>query len=321
MSEFTSFLSPFIVEFTAYRRVSGNWCDFYERMIWRFERYCVKNYPNAECLTQKMVDSWCKQHADEKNNSCRARIYAIVNMVRYLRQRGQTDVKEPDIPLKERVSFVPHLFTQDELKDFSRACDSVPKETHCKKNRPRKLIIPVFFRLLYSSGMRPIEARKLLVTDVDLQNGILSIKNSKGRRNQHFVALHDSMLALMRKYDAAMQEICPSRIYFFPSPSGSFLSGDWAATNFNKLWDRENKPCATTYAFRHNYSISNINSWVDEGFGFDSKFLYLSKSMGHYDIESTKYYYSLTPSFADLLEEKTNADFESIVPEVEYEDV
>jgi integrase len=77
---------------------------------------------------------------------------------------------------------------------------------------------------------------------------------------------------------------------------------------------------ATAYAFRHHYAVSNINNWIGTGFGFDDKFLYLSKSMGHYDIESTKYYYSLVPGLADILEEMTNEGFEDIVPEVDYEE-
>lgn len=73
-------------------------------------------------------------------------------------------------------------------------------------------------------------------------------------------------------------------------------------------------------SLRHHYAIENINRSTDEGFGFDAKLLYLSKSMGHSTIESTKYYYSLVPKMADILEEKTGMDFKSIVPEVVYEE-
>ena len=70
---------------------------------------------------------------------------------------------------------------------------------------------------------------------------------------------------------------------------------------------------------RHHYATENINRWVNEGFGFNAKLFYLSKSMGHSVLESTKYYYSLVPGMADILEEKTGMDFESIIPEVDYE--
>jgi len=49
---------------------------------------------------------------------------------------------------------------------------------------------------------------------------------------------------------------------------------------------------------------------------FHAKLLYLSKSMGHSAIKSTKYYYSLVPGLADILKEKTNDSFNKIIPEV-----
>lgn len=74
---------------------------------------------------------------------------------------------------------------------------------------------------------------------------------------------------------------------------------------------------ATAYALRHNYAIENINGWTDYGFNFNDKLLYLSKSMGHSVIESTKYYYSLVPRLADVLASHTDED--ETIPEVSYE--
>jgi len=50
---------------------------------------------------------------------------------------------------------------------------------------------------------------------------------------------------------------------------------------------------------------------------FHAKLLYLSKSMGHTVIESTNYYYSLVPGFADIMAQKTMGSFNVIVPEVQ----
>ena len=52
---------------------------------------------------------------------------------------------------------------------------------------------------------------------------------------------------------------------------------------------------------------------------FYAKLFYLSKSMGHRVLESTKYYYSLVPGLANIMEEKTQKSFNTIVPEVEDE--
>lgn len=72
----------------------------------------------------------------------------------------------------------------------------------------------------------------------------------------------------------------------------------------------------TAYDLRHNYAIENINRWTNEGFNFYDKIAYLSKSMGHVTLESTKYYYSIVPNLSSIMMNQTNETFDWIVPEV-----
>jgi integrase len=153
----------------------------------------------------------------------------------------------------------------------------------------------------------------LRTEDVDLIHGVLNIRLSKGT-SQHYVALHDSMIEMLRRYDAAIRKYHPDRICFFPTKFGSFPSRQWVQDNFRAAWFKYNSAYATSYELRHNYAIENINSWMDEGFGFDAKLLYLSKSMGHSVLESTKYYYSLVPGMADILQAHSAGDV--VIPEV-----
>lgn len=74
--------------------------------------------------------------------------------------------------------------------------------------------IPVFFRLLLSTGMRTNEARLLDCEDVDLKNGIINIKHTKGWA-QHRVALHLSIWELLKRYDHAVEQLLPKRKVFF----------------------------------------------------------------------------------------------------------
>jgi len=144
--------------------------------------------------------------------------------------------------------------------------------------------------------------------DVDLCNGTINIRYSKGH-DQHFIVMHDSMLALMKKYDIAIRKMHPGRTYFFPGRKDKYHTRNWVQKNFRDLWDTNNTPYATAYALRHHYAIENINRWTGYGMGFHGKFLYLSKSMGHSVLESTKYYYSLVPGFANIMAEKTMDSF------------
>jgi integrase len=306
--------------YVIYKKASERWNEpTYELNLRLFDSHCLLQYPGAGILTQEMVDEWCAQRNTETNNSCRARVYVVLGFVRYLKKHGKTDIEEPEIPRKERSAYIPHAFTERELEGFFHACDSLPSTPRTPTVLSRKITLPVFFRLLYSSGIRTTEARLLRADDVDLSQGVLNIRYTKGH-SQHYTVLHDTMLDLMRKYDTAIRLLYPERIYFFPARNATCHRRGWVQWNFRELWDKHNTSYATAYELRHHYATENINQWVGEGFGFDDKLLYLSKSMGHSVLESTRYYYSLTPGIADVLEKLTGPDFDSIVPEVDNEE-
>ena len=64
------------------------------------------NYPDSVHLTQEMVDRWCRQRDSETNNSCRSRIYVVYSFIKYLSERGLSEVLPPRIPRKERVTYI-----------------------------------------------------------------------------------------------------------------------------------------------------------------------------------------------------------------------
>lgn len=316
MTDFNSFLSPQIKEFIHFRKVSGNWNESsYEVNLKLFDRYIARTYPHASILTQEMI-AWCEKRKTETNNSCRSRIYVVISFMKYLKSRKFTDICIPEVPRKEKRTYIPHAFTDRELKKFFHECDSLSVYNNNPAHRLRKIIIPVFFRLLFSSGIRTNEARLLKRNDVDLDNGIISIRDSKGH-DQHYIVMHDSMTELMRLYDVAADKLISDRSFFFPALNDKTHPKGWVVWNFNTLWNRVNKTNATAYELRHNYATYNINKWTDTGFDFEDKLVYLSKSMGHRSIEETKYYFSIIPTLSDILKEKTEASMNDIIPEVE----
>ena len=317
MNNYKSFIAPWMESFAVFQKAAGRWNKTYSCNLIYFDRHCSQQLSGNESLTQELVDNWCAQRPTEINNSCRTRIFVVFNFIRYLRERGLTDVMPPVMPGQERITHLPHAFTDLELERFFKACDNLPSTPRKLTVLARKVIVPVFFRLLYSSGIRTNEARELRVNDVNLSDGVLNVRQSKGQA-QHFVVLHDTMLSLLIKYNATVQTLYPQREYFFPSPRNSFLSNSWVVHNFRQLWYKDNTAYATAYQLRHNYAIENVNQWIGEGFELFSKLVYLSKSMGHSSLESTKYYFNLTPVLFDILREKTENDFDIIVPEVDW---
>lgn len=319
MSKFISGFAKLIGEFVSYRKASMRWSKTYEANIHSFDSYCAREYPTTSALTNEMIATWCKKRPSEKNRSCRSRIYCVVGLVRYLNDQHEMELAEPELPRRGHYKYLPHPYTNEELHQFFYECDHLPEVLITPDQRNRRITIPVFFRLLYSSGIRPIEARMLKTTDIDLNSGIVGITVSKGY-DQRFIVLHDTMLDLMVKYDKAISQHFPSRSFFFPARNDGFHSNWWITDNYRQLWSNVSHSYSRPYDLRHNYATENINQWIETGFEYDSKLTYLSKSMGHRDLECTKYYYSFVPALSDILISQTENSFNALVPEVEDEE-
>ena len=320
MTGYKSIIADMLEQFVHYRQSSECWCSTYADNLRFFDNYCSKEFPDAGQLTQEMVDGWCKKRETESNNSCRTRINAVIAFLGYAKERGWFNLALSVVPQYMPGTVMPHAFTDEELTCFFKACDAVTIKGNHFFDRLNRITFPVFFRLLYSSGLRTCEARQLARKDVDIANGIINVRQTKGY-NQHRVALHDSMRELMAKYDKAVSCLIPDRKCFFPDPKDRFHSRYWVQDNFKALWQVYNKAYTTAYALRHHYATQNINSWKHEGFDFHSRMLYLSRSMGHSVLESTKYYYSPVHGLAGIMEELTNKSLNDLLPDLpDYEE-
>jgi len=278
----------------------------------QFYRDCSNRFPENQYLTQKMIDWWCAERDTEKPISHRSRIYPIISFLRYVEQRKWIDLKVPKIPQAKPNNPIPHAFSDNELKNFFKACDEIKGGSPIQV-KLRKIQVPVFFRLLYSTGLRAIEARLLRRKDVNLQSGVIDIRHTKGY-NEHRIVLHDTMREVIVRYDKAMSKLMPDRKIFFPNHADKCHWNIWVCHQFNELWYKYNNVKTVPYSLRHNYAIENINNWTNHGFEVHDKLVALSKSMGHSTLMSTMYYYCLVPKLAGIIENLSGESYNEIIP-------
>jgi len=317
MREFRSFSAESFRNFMIYAEASQHWNDSYHTNLLNFDKWLAEKYPASTSLAQEMVDEWCAVRPAESNNSNLARTNVVIAYIKFMRRRGLTDVKEPDRPKQTKCTHLPHAFTEDELTKFFYTCDHIEINPERKSQVIRKLNLCVIFRLYYGTGLRPSEAVLLKRTDVDLEEGVLNVAQSKGH-DQHYTAIHESLIEILKEFDKRLNELIPDRAYFFAHIQDGHYSMSWFRKKFHELWQKANPSSShtVTYDFRHNYAIENINSWGSDSFDSYMKLYYLSKTMGHCKVDHTRYYYSLVPRMADILAEKSETNFNELIPEV-----
>lgn len=315
---FHSCLAKQFEEFVFRNKACNKWCGTFDDNLHFFDSYCLRNFPNIEILSPGMLD-WCKERPTENGNSCRTRIAVVVHFVNYAQRKGWTEIEPPTLPATKRNTYIPHAFTHDELKGFFDACDKhvIYSDLHGTSinTKLNLLELPVYFRLLLSSGMRTCEARWLKRSDVKMIDGVININESKGV-DQHRIVLHDSMLELLQVYDKRVAKILPNRNYFFPNSKDHTHRPAWAEYHFRIIWKEVSSAAARPYDLRSYYAVTNINQWTNIGFELHEKLFHLSRTMGHRNIQSTYGYFNLTPVLADKLKKLTEDSYNKLLPKL-----
>lgn len=286
--------------------------------IYSFINYCLKNFDNHADLQQWMVDQWCQKHETEMPNSHYTRVAHLNTFLRFLQSRQLANVHPyENIKWNRREKNIIFI-TEEELNNFFKALNELPINT--PKQKVDALTWAIIFRVYYSTGMRPLEARCLSRNDVDLDNGIIAISHTKGYR-EHFVAPHDSLLKVLIDYDEIIDKIYPNREIFFVLGNGKSIESRTLNYTFQKCWHKYNTRHCVGYHLRHNYAIENIHALVNLGCDYRwNRLVCLSKSMGHSKFKETLYYYSLGPQSANQLRELSEPNLNKIIPTLPNEE-
>ena len=216
--------------------------------------------------------------------------------------------------------YMPHIYSDDELRwIFSQTdkccfCSAVPYRHH---------VMPVFFRLLYCSGMRLSEAWLLKVGDVDLNSGVITITNAKLDKHRQ-LPVSNEMLARLAAYHRNAHILSKPEDWFFPGFNGKPMTMVNVEKNLRKfLWQagishggRSKGP--RVHDFRHTNAVRCLRRWVLEGKDLRAYLPVLQAYLGHVSFSDTAYYLHLTADlFPDIIK-KVETAFGDLIPKVVF---
>lgn len=316
------YVGPFknhIQNYIKLKQAIGYKYDAEAKHLERFDRFTLEKYPEAIHFTKEIVIDWCSKKTYEAQANQSSRASMIRQFGKYLDSIG---VKAYIIPKRYYPApgqYMPHIYTDNELKSFFSETD---KCRYCCECPYRHLIMPVIFRMIYMCGLRASEARLLKVSDVDLENGILTIHQSK-KDNSRLIPMSDLLTKHCRDFSEKMRS-CPVREkYYFSALNDKPMTLGNLYKNFRKfLWRAgiSHGGMGTgprIHDFRHTYAVHCLKKWVEQEKDLNVYLPMLRTYMGHDSFRETAYYLHLTADVFPHITLQMETRYPGIIPELE----
>lgn len=290
-------LSAVAAEYVTYKRALGmrfkTEADIYASFSRRTGDVPIASI-SVDCVRQFLdgvapVSSyWCRKHT------------ALAGLFRFALSRGYTTTSPlphacPQFP----PPLVPYIYSQTELKRLLEATPAAcGRRVSLESYVLRNLIL-----LLYGACLRLGEALRLTIKDVDLNQAILCVRETKFYKTR-LVPLGNDLSTAMNQYVAqrnltyGQQADSP----FFCFRNGRALSQSAVRSAFRRLRilaDVRRTDGARyqprLHDLRHAGAVQRLIAWYRSGADLQRLLPQLATYLGHIDLTSTQRYLTLTP--------------------------
>ncbi len=245
-------------------------------------------------LPREFVEKWAAKREHESTKTWANRIIVIRKLGKYMQNRGMQAYVLPTDNRGKQSSFVPHIYTDDELHRIFEQADLIPSYTNCPD---RTDVASLLFRMVYGCGLRISEALNLTMKDVDLDSGVLSIKDSKFGASR-LVPMSPQLKERCRVYADKVRRFALEPDPFFPAPDGKHYSHRGINQTFRQILHVAGIPHTKTgpriHDLRHTFAVNCLKSWVREGKDINALLPVLSFYLGHKGMSGTQNYLRLT---------------------------
>ena len=211
-----------------------------------------------------------------------------------------TQVPAVDLLPHHYRRITPHLYTPCEITALLHAAAALQPEL-------RALTWRTLISLLAITGLRTGEACRLDRADVDLHDGLLTVRDTKfGKHRQ--VPVHSSTVEALNSYGQARDRLLatPATPAWFVSTRGTRLDQANLPHTFAGLVEAagiqvpagQRRP--RLHDLRHSFATATLLGWYRDGVDVQARLPWLSTYLGHVDPKSTYWYLSGSPELLAL---------------------
>jgi len=297
-------MTALVADYVTLRRGLGYRSPSQERALRAFARYLDQAGHDGPVPLEASLD-WATSTASQDPCNPARRLTTVRGFLRHLSALdGATEVPAPGLlgPVGHRRP--PHVYSDREIGDLLAAAAGLAPvgglRPHC---------YATLFGLLACTGLRICEALALTCGDVDLADGMLTVRAGK-RGRARLVPLHPSALRPLRDYAADREHrFGPSADSeaFFRTDLSDRVSYNAANSTFIVLrrqlgWTAAGRARAPrVHDLRHRMVVRRIQAWHAQGADVDCKIAALATYVGHTEVREVYWYLSAVPELISIV--------------------
>ena len=203
------------------------------------------------------------------------------------------------IPKQDGPIFVPYIYSHTELK---RLIDVLPALC-AGRSRIDDYVFKTLLLLMYGAGLRISEALSLHIYDVDMQQTILYVRETKFYKTR-IVPLGKDLTKIMNEYIAKRNNSfsAATDAPFFCFRDGTPLSRSAAHGLFRRVRAKAGvikEGCPRhqprLHDLRHSAAVHRLVVWYRSGADLHDLLPKLATYLGHVDLSATQRYLTMTP--------------------------
>jgi integrase len=304
-----STLHDALTEYLATRRALGTQLKWPESSLRRFVDFVEAE--GAEFLTTELALRWAVRAVGVQRATHSRRLDIVRAFAVWLQATDARTQVPPRrlLPARHRRPE-PHIYSDAEIASLMGATDQLRSSTGLRGATFRTLI-----GLLASTGVRPGEALRLDVGDVDLMGGVLAVRESKFGKSR-FVPIEESTRAALTAYATFRDMVRPCRDTpaFLVSTRGSRLDACAVRRTFARLCqtvglrarrqDRRVGHGPRLQDMRHSFATRRLIEWYRAGLDVDRLMPRLATYLGHVSTVETYWYIQAVPELLRLATER-----------------
>ena len=322
VADLSSPVAQALQRFLAFKRAAGCRYRTEAQALLVLDRFLTRHLAPADpVISWDIIRAYVARWGQESESTRMNRLSLIRQVCRFIAlEDPRTAIPGPRFLAINRDGFVPRVLTRDEGRRFLQACATFASPY---RSRLRNTILGTALGLLYLTGLRAGEVLHLTDADVDLDAGVLRVRDTKFGKSRLVPVASDVATRLHHCRTAITGRLGPRlpETPFFPAPSGRCYSKSALRAAFHDVLAAAGIPRRSggrslrVHDTRHSFAVLRLLLWYQQGANFGAKLPALATYLGHVGLSSSQRYVQLTEDMVGEVMRRHEARFGYLITE------